>query len=135
VRVWDLKSGEPVLGPLTGHEGWVNAVAVGERQGRPVIVSGGGDRTVRVWDLESGQPVLGPLTGHDGPVHAVALGERHGRLVIVSGSSDRTVRVWDLEAGHASLRIELQHQVVSVASTADRLVIGTSAELLQVDLL
>jgi WD40 repeat protein len=112
----------------------VHAVAVGVRQGRPVIVSGGGE-TVRVWDLKSGEPVLGPLTGHDGPVHAVALGERHGRLVIVSGSSDRTVRVWDLEAGHASLRIELQHQVVSVASTADRLVIGTSAELLQVDLL
>ena len=48
------------------HDGPVDAVAVGERHGRPVIVSGGGDGTVRVWDLESGAPVLGPLTGHDG---------------------------------------------------------------------
>ena len=99
VRVWDLESGKPVLGPLTGHDGAVNAVAVGERHGRPVIVSGGGDGTVRVWDLESGEPVLGPLTGHDGRVSAVAVGERHGRPVIVSGGGDGTVRVWDLESG------------------------------------
>ena len=60
-------------------------MAVGERHGRPVIVSGGDDGTVRVWDLESGEPALGPLTGHDGGVTAVAVGERHGRPVIVSG--------------------------------------------------
>ena len=78
-------------------------MAVGERHGRPVIVSGGGDGTVRVWDLESGEPVLGPLTGHDGGVNAVAVGERHGRPVIVSGGDDRTVRVWDLESGEPVL--------------------------------
>ena len=60
-------------------------MAVGERHGRPVIVSGGDDGTVRVWDLDSGEPVLGPLTGHDGGVQAVAVGQRHGRPVIVSG--------------------------------------------------
>jgi hypothetical protein len=38
------------------------------------------------------------------------------------------VRVWDLESeGHATLRIELQRQALSVASTADGLVIGTTA--------
>jgi hypothetical protein len=46
----------------------VYAVTVGERHGRPVIVSGSGEETGRVWDLESGEPVLGPLTGHDGTV-------------------------------------------------------------------
>ena len=136
VRVWDLGSGEPVLGPLAGHDGWVHAVAVGEYHRRPVIVSGGDDRTVRVWDLGSGEPVIGPLAGHDGPVHAVAPSKWRGRPVIVSGSDDQTVRVWDLEAErHAILRIELQHPVLSVASTANGLAIGTSAELLRVDLL
>ena len=28
VRVWDLESGEPVLAPITGHEGAVYAVVV-----------------------------------------------------------------------------------------------------------
>ena len=76
---------------------------MGERQGRPVIVSGGGDQTVRVWDLDSGEPVLGPLTGHDGAVIAVAVGERQGRPVIVSGGQDETVRVWDLDSGEPVL--------------------------------
>jgi len=136
VRVWDLDSGEPVLGPLTGHDGGGLRLAVGQWQGRPVIVSGSSDRTVRVWDLDSGEPVFGPLTGHYDQVRTVAVGQRQGRPVIVSGSDDRTVRVWDLKSKHhVTLQIELQHPVRSVASTANRLVIGTEAELLQVDLL
>jgi WD40 repeat protein len=137
VRVWDLESGEPVLAPITGNEGAVYAVAVGERHGRPVIVSGSGEETVRVWDLESGELVLGPLTGHDGTVVTVAVGKQHGQPVIISGSDDdRTVQVWDTEIERpATLRIELDHQPMSVASTADQLVIGTTGELLRIDLL
>ena len=76
-----------------------SAVAVGELDGRPVVVSGSADATVRVWDLATGNPVGDPFTGHTGAVMAVAVGELDGRPVVVSGSEDRTVRVWDLATG------------------------------------
>jgi WD40 repeat protein len=85
------------------HNGGVQAVAIGVRRGRPVVVSGGLDRTVRVWDLDSGELVLGPFTGHNGGVQAVAIGVRRGRPVVVSGGLDRTVRVWDLDSGELVL--------------------------------
>jgi WD40 repeat protein len=57
VRVWDLGTGDPVGGPFTGHTDAVFAVAVGELDGRPVVVSGSRDSTVRVSDLAtSGNP-------------------------------------------------------------------------------
>lgn len=76
IRVWDPDSGELTRRPrtgqrdtalrvLTGHEDAVYAVAVGERRGQPIIISGSGDGTVRVWDLDSGAPVFEPLTGPD----------------------------------------------------------------------
>ena len=88
--------------PFTGHDGIVNAVAVGELDGRPVVVSGGDDRTVRVWDLATGTPVGTPFTGHDETVNAVAVAELDGRPVAVSGGYDETVRVWDLATGSAA---------------------------------
>ena len=42
------------------------AVAVGELDGRPVVISGSDDGTVRVWDLATGAPVGDPFTGHAG---------------------------------------------------------------------
>jgi WD40 repeat protein len=101
VRVWDLASGRPIGRPLTGHTGWVNAVAVGQLEGRPIAVSGGDDGTVRVWDLASGRPIGLPLTGYTYRVRAlaVALGELEGRPIAVSGGHDGTVRVWDVAGG------------------------------------
>jgi WD40 repeat protein len=58
VRVWDAATGTPRGDPFTGHTSPVSAVAFGQLDGRPVVISGSGDRTVRVWD--------GPLAGLDG---------------------------------------------------------------------
>jgi len=49
--VWDMETGEQVLGPLEGHTGTVSSVAISP-DGR-FIVSGSRDQTVRVWDLDA----------------------------------------------------------------------------------
>ncbi|MGD0039899.1 MAG: NB-ARC domain-containing protein, partial [Isosphaeraceae bacterium] len=54
---------------LTGHQDWVNSVAL-SGDGR-YIVSGSRDRTVAVWDLQTGAR-LHELTGHKGGVNSVA---------------------------------------------------------------
>ena len=73
-------------------------MAVAELDGRPVVVSGSGDRTVRVWDLATGAPVGDPFAGHTGHVRGGG-GGAGGRPVVISGGGDRTVRVWDLATG------------------------------------
>lgn len=53
LRVWDLTDEEkPLRGALTGHYGGSKTLAITQLDGRPVLVSGGFDRTVRAWDLK-----------------------------------------------------------------------------------
>ena len=92
IRSGLLRPTGSLLHILTGHQGWVNAVAV-TNDGRAVTVSE--DGTAIVWDLGTGQ-ALHTLTGHQGPVLAVAV-TSDGRAV--TGSEDGTAIVWDLNAG------------------------------------
>src|SRR5262249_53021603 len=96
VRVGDLESRELLHQPLRGHDGGVNALALGELRGRAVVASGGNDRTVRLWDLVSGESVGAALQGHRRKVRAGAVGEGDGRPIVGSGSNDDTGRVWGL---------------------------------------
>jgi len=45
--------------PLPGHS-VINAVAIGEANGVPVVISGGDEGTVRVWDLGGDRPAPHP---------------------------------------------------------------------------
>lgn len=84
---------------FSGHAGEVTALATALVDGRRVVVSGGGDKTVRLWDPAAGASVGAPLTGHLSAVNAVATIELDGRPHAVSASSDGTARVWDLASG------------------------------------
>jgi WD40 repeat protein len=91
----------------------VGALAVTDLDGRRVLLSGGGARTldgdtfvdtaceVRVWDLAERREYGHPLVGHTAPVHAIAVTELDGRPVALTASGsfrgvDCTVRLWDL---------------------------------------
>ncbi|MFC7482994.1 WD40 repeat domain-containing protein [Luedemannella flava] len=96
VWMWDLATGAPIGGPLTGHTGEVAAVATAVLpDGQVVAVTGSYDTTVRLWDLATGTPVGDPLTGHTSLVTAVSTAVLpDGRVVAVT--ADHTVRIWDL---------------------------------------
>ena len=86
--------GGPLVRTLTGHTGWVRAVAV-TADGR-TAVSGSGDHTLKVWDLDRGTERT-TLRGHTDEVTAVAV-TADGRTA-VSVSDDGTLKVWDLARG------------------------------------
>ena len=102
---------------LTGHTGWVAAVAVTADGTR--AVSGGGDGTVRVWDLATGQQQA-ELTGHHGAAMAMAVAVTADGTRAVSGGDDGTVRVWDLATGQQQAELTGHHgPAMAVAVTAD----------------
>jgi len=102
VRLWDLETGR-CLRALTGHTGWVRAVAwsADER----LALSGSDDTTVRVWEIET-ERCLRALRGHTGMVRAVAWSADECRFL--SGSHDMTVRIWEVGMGHC-LRVLKGH--------------------------
>lgn len=75
---------------LTGHENWVNSVAVSPDG--TWAASGSDDRTVKIWDLKTGE-CRATLTGHTDIVWSVAVAP-DGQTVF-SASMDHTVRQWD----------------------------------------
>jgi len=88
VRVWRLAGGTPVGKPLTGHDGFVHAVAAGALLDRTPVIVSGFDRTVRVWRLADGTPLVPPLDLPES-VRAVAV---HGNVIITAAGADIAVQ-------------------------------------------
>jgi WD40 repeat protein len=83
---------------LEGHAKDVFCVATGDLDGRPIAVTGAGDRTVRIWDLTSQRQVGKPLETNV-PISAVAIGDLDDYTVVLAGGIDGVVHVWDLSSG------------------------------------
>lgn len=79
---------------LTGHGGYVNAVAIA-RSGNQ-IATASDDKTARLWDAASGK-TLQVLSGHTDLVRGVAISP--DETLIATASSDRSVRLWDAKTG------------------------------------
>ena len=120
LKVWDLQN-ETVERILTGHTGWVTAVAV-TPDGRWAI-SGSGDQTLKVWNLKTGTEER-TLTGHTNSIIAVAV-TPDGRRAI-STAYDSTLKVWDLQTGQtlASFTGDSHMDTFAIASDGVTIVAG-----------
>jgi len=103
--------GGPLIRTLTGHSGWVNAVAISPDGKRAVSASG--DETLKLWDLEQGRE-LATLSGHSREVLAVAIAPDGKRAV--SASDDNTLKLWDLEQGRELATLSGHSSVVTAVA-------------------
>ncbi|HUR05536.1 MAG TPA: WD40 repeat domain-containing protein [Nonomuraea sp.] len=88
------------LGPaMYGHADAASGLDVGTVNGRPVVVTGGGDGLLRIWDLATHELVGAPLPTGQGVLYDVMIMRRDNRDVAVTNGD--TLRVWDLGARRA----------------------------------
>ncbi|KZV93918.1 WD40 repeat-like protein [Exidia glandulosa HHB12029] len=114
LRVWDIKTGKTVMGPLKGHSN-VHCVAVHGSH----IASCSDDGTFRIVDADSGELVLGPITAHNGKwVNWIAY-SRDGSHIATGGGDNRAV-LWNANSG-----VQVRELVGHAAPDGTRLVSGS----------
>jgi WD40 repeat protein len=100
---WSLAPTVPHVSTCNWHgTRAVRALAVGELERRPVVVSAGDDGAIYVWDPATdlrAQARRDPLAKHTGGVWSLAVATVDGNPAIVSAGNDGRARVWDLAHG------------------------------------
>jgi WD40 repeat protein len=107
-RVWDLGTGKPVLGPLTGHRDLLTDVAFSP-DGR-YIVATSRDHDAIVWDAKSGRKVS--TLSHIAIVSGAAF-SADSRWLVTAGP--RAASVWDLRNGRKLFALNARDRLITVA--------------------
>jgi WD40 repeat protein/DNA-binding SARP family transcriptional activator len=133
VRLWSLQTGRCIR-TLAGHDEWIYSVAMtndsadGEfsRETKPILASGGRDRTVKLWDVATGS-LLKTLQGDQDLVWCVAW--KPDEPILAVGSSDNMIRLWDANTKQC-LRTLSGHQgwVASIAWSPDGQMLASSSQ-------
>lgn len=112
-------------GKLTGHEGWVTAIAT-TNENPNMVLSSSRDKSIIVWALTPGETgeegeygfARRALTGHHHFVSDVVISS-DGQFAL-SCSWDSTLRLWDLNSGATARRfVGHKKDVLSVAFSPD----------------
>ncbi|KAF9239102.1 WD40-repeat-containing domain protein [Melanogaster broomeanus] len=95
IGVFDVESGELILGHIEGHEDIINCV-IWSLDGSQLF-SASFDHTIRCWNSETGEQIGQPWAGHTYWVNSLSLSPDGAK--IASSSYDTTVRFWDAHSG------------------------------------
>lgn len=88
--IFDTESGRPVIPPMRGHRGAMEASQFSPDGHR--IASAGVNRTVRVWNVDTGQPLAESRPEHTDTIVQLVFSPDGQRLVSLSAYS---LRPWD----------------------------------------
>ncbi|KIJ09606.1 hypothetical protein PAXINDRAFT_27895, partial [Paxillus involutus ATCC 200175] len=91
IQVYDVDSGNLILGPIKGHENWIRCVLWSLDGSKLFLASY--DRTIQCWNSETGKSIGKPWTGHTSGVTSLSLSPNGTKLA--STSYDKTLRFWD----------------------------------------
>ena len=92
--IFDTDSGRPVIPPMRGHRGAMEASQFSPDGHR--IASADVNRTVRVWNADTGQPIAESRPEHTDTIVQLVFSPDGRRLL--STSSDNTMRLWDTDS-------------------------------------
>ena len=92
--IFDTDSGRPVIPPMRGHRGAMEAPQFSSNGHR--IASAGVNRTVRVWNADTGQPIAESRPEHTDTIVQLVFSPDGRRLL--STSSENTMRLWDTDS-------------------------------------
>ncbi|CCO33247.1 Vegetative incompatibility protein HET-E-1 [Rhizoctonia solani AG-1 IB] len=107
---------ELVLGPMRGHEAFVESVDYSPSD--QYIVSGSYDNSLRIWDANTGTDMHGPMKAHSNWVRCVRFSPDSS--VVVSGSDEGTVQIWDVATGqHVMQLLQGDDSILSVGFSSD----------------
>ncbi|KAF6750537.1 hypothetical protein DFP72DRAFT_817605 [Ephemerocybe angulata] len=130
-RVWDVESGETIVGPLTPYpEGWITSAAVSPDGTK--IASATNDFAIRIFDAESGEQVGEALEARKEVINCLTFTPDSQWLV--SGSYDKAsqlIRVWNMETREMKWDLEKAHEkhILCLAISPDgRFVASGSAD-------
>jgi len=109
-------------GTLTGHNGWITAIATGEPGAQDTVLTASRDKTILSWNVQHGQEVENKpkraLRGHGHFVQDVVMSS-DGQFAL-SCSWDGMLRLWDINTGATTRRfVGHKKDVLSVAFSSD----------------